>query len=286
MNESSPQISVALVTRNRPASLERTLRSLRAQDSAPFEVVVSDDSDENQAAATWALAEQFSARYVRGPRRGLYANRNHVALACRGTHIRSMDDDHEFPPGHWRECETAVAMDPNAIWIIGEFRPGQPVVLPMVSPGQLNGRGFSSPVEDRQNSWAISDGASIYPRTVFTDGNRFAEDFKFGAAYLEFGSRLYWLGYRMRLMEQTWVIHHMDENNRSFMDRQMDLASSAFAMFAHALLYQPSLGNWTKCSAEVVKRLIRARRDSAAHLAAGWRAYARRRAEPRPLRRA
>src|SRR5437763_4375715 len=123
MNESSPQISVALVTRNRPASLERTLRSLRAQDSAPFEVVVSDDSDDSQAGATRALAEQFSARYVRGPRRGLYANRNHVALACRGTHIRSMDDDHEFPPGHWRECETAVAMDPKASWLIGDVRP-------------------------------------------------------------------------------------------------------------------------------------------------------------------
>src|SRR4051794_2314477 len=94
-------ISVALVTRNRPAGLKRVLSSLRSQEPQPFEVVVSDDSTEEEwRTANQGIASQFGCRYQAGPCRGLYANRNLAARACRGTHIRSMDDDQEFPPHH------------------------------------------------------------------------------------------------------------------------------------------------------------------------------------------
>src|SRR2546423_3398369 len=109
-----PQISVALVTRNRPDSLARTLRSLRAQDREPFEVIVSDDSDDEHVPAVRARTDEFEATYRRGPGRGLYANRNAAALACSGTHVRTMDDDHEFPPRHWERCTEAIAADPEA----------------------------------------------------------------------------------------------------------------------------------------------------------------------------
>ena len=95
----TPQVSVsvALVTRNRPRSLERCLESWRRQTVAPDEIVVSDDSDVETAAETEQIALRYGCRYIRGPRRGLYANRNHVSLACRGTHIVSADDDHTHP---------------------------------------------------------------------------------------------------------------------------------------------------------------------------------------------
>src|SRR5256884_5562045 len=109
----APRISVALVTRNRPESLERTLRSLRAQDVQPFEVVLSDDSDVEQARRCRELAARYKCRYVSGPQRGLYANRNFSALVCRGTHVRTMDDDHEFPDGHIRACIRAVESRPD-----------------------------------------------------------------------------------------------------------------------------------------------------------------------------
>src|SRR5687768_1983353 len=98
-NSSSEEIriSVALVTRNRPESLERCLTSWRRQTVAPFEIVVSDDSDTTQTLAMQELASRFNCKYVRGPQRGLYANRNCAALACQGTHILSADDDHTHP---------------------------------------------------------------------------------------------------------------------------------------------------------------------------------------------
>ncbi|MFM6081605.1 MAG: glycosyltransferase family 2 protein, partial [Dolichospermum sp.] len=123
-------LSIALVTRNRPESLERCLKSLRSQNVQPFEVVISDDSDIEHQKATKDVAERWECRYIQGPSRGLYANRNHAALACKGTHIRTMDDDHEFPEQHIENCFIAIKHDPQSVWIIGEYMPTQSVGMP------------------------------------------------------------------------------------------------------------------------------------------------------------
>ena len=251
--EFEPRISVALVTRNRPESLLRTLRSLAQQDAQPWEVVVSDDSDEGPASEVQRIAEGFGFRYLRGPRRGLYANRNHVALACAGTHIRMMDDDHEFPPGHFRLCAEAVRKDPAAVWFISEM-PNQKDGG-YVCPGQLHPRGFASFPAEPDNCWSIADGASLYPSGIFQRGIRYAEYYKFGAAYLEFGSRLYWLGYRMRFLASTGVIHHYDPQERSFMNEEMNRSSRLFAAMCHSFLYQPTVRNQALCCLQIAREV-------------------------------
>jgi glycosyltransferase involved in cell wall biosynthesis len=244
LESASNKISIALVTRNRPDSLERTLRSLRAQSVQPWEVVISDDSDDTHRAAVERLAAEYDCRYVRGPQQGLYANRNHVALACRGTHIRTMDDDHTFLPEHFARCREAVEADPQSIWIIAEYEPAKemPGVMPQC-PAQLNARGFSAIPPDPDRCWAIADGATIYPRALFDSGVRYADDFKFGAAYLEFGSRLYWLGYRIRCLPDTYLLHHVVPGVRSYNNQEMEQASRLFAGLCHSFLYQPTLRN-------------------------------------------
>ena len=265
-------ISVALVTRNRPDSLERTLRSLRAQQTQPLEVVVSDDSDPDQADETRRMAEEHGCRYERGPRRGLYANRNAVARACRGSHIRTMDDDHEFPPGHWEACESAVARDAEAVWVIGEIEPGGDPAEPRF-PGELHPRGFSTMPRDLDRTWAISDGASIYPASIFASGLLFSEAFKFGASYLEFGSRLHHLGYRIRHMGDTWVIHHFDPATRSFASHEEDLGSKVFATLSHSFTYQPSVRNRLLTVAELARDVAKHPRVGGRAARRGYRAY-------------
>jgi glycosyltransferase involved in cell wall biosynthesis len=237
------RLSVALVTRNRPESLARTLASLRAQAVQPWEVVVSDDSDDQHIGAVQSVAAANDCRYQPGPHRGLYANRNHVALACRGTHIRTMDDDHEFPPDHIRECVAAIENDAHAVWIIGEFLPNQARETPPECPGQLQPRGFSMAPPDPDNCWAIADGATIYPREIFDRGLRFAEAFRFGAPYLEFGSRLHFLGYRIRQLRSTYVVHHYEASKRSLSDPQGEMAAEMFAILCHSFVYQPTITN-------------------------------------------
>lgn len=246
-------VSVALVTRNRPDSLRRTLASLRDQSSQPAEVVVSDDSGGSRVAQTQRVAEELRAHYVPGPRRGLYANRNYVARACGGTHVRTMDDDHTFPPDHWEAVAAAVAEDAAAVRVIGEVTPATfGTGAERVCPSQLHPRGYSTTPRPGGACWSLVDGAAIYPKAVFEAAGGYYEGFVFGASYLEFGSRLHWMGWPVRHLGSTCVVHHADQRPRSFDDPYEDLASRVFAVLCHSFIYQPTAANRTLTSAQLV----------------------------------
>jgi len=226
-------LSVALVTRNRPESLRRCLESLRAQEAQPQEIIVSDDSDE--PAKTDAIVAEFGARRIAGPRRGLYANRNAAALACTGTHIRTMDDDHRFPAGHFGQCLERVRQDPAAIWTMGEltFVEGR-CTQKADTPPQLHPSGVGGPVDALDDNWAIADGSTIYPRAVFDQGLRMVEEFGFGSSYLEFGALLKWRGFRCRCLREVWVEHHINLAELPRRDQRSVLyASLCFNRYFH-----------------------------------------------------
>lgn len=253
------RISVALVTRNRPESLRKTLASLRADaGDHPAEIVLSDDSNQEDAVgANRDIAREFDCRYIQGPGRGLYANRNHVALACLGSHIRTMDDDHTFDPGHWAGTVEYVRGDPEAVWNIGEYQTGGMEVLGPYYPGQLNARGFSVKPDDLDDTWALSDGAVILPRGIFDAGIRYCEQYRFGSLYLEFGSRLRALGYRLRVMPDVFVRHAYDPANRSYMNAVMEMQASLFACYCHACAYQPGLLNRLRFASFYLRQVLR-----------------------------
>ena len=201
-------LSVALITRNRPGSLERAIASLRAQDRQPFEILVSDDSDEDYVPEVRPIVQKFDCRYLRGPRRGLYANRNFAALNCTGTHIRTMDDDHILSQGHLGQCLAAVREDPAAIWTTGErgFLNGKSVGIAKTAP-QLGPAGVGEAIVRPDDNWGIADGSTIYPREVYDRGFRMVEDFGFGSSYLEFGALLYNRGWKCRCVKGVFVDH-------------------------------------------------------------------------------
>jgi glycosyltransferase involved in cell wall biosynthesis len=255
MDDPLIQLSIALVTRNRPDSLERTLRSLRSQDAQPSEVIVSDDSDDQYQDAVLSLTKQYDCVYQRGPRQGLYTNRNAAARACSGTHFRTMDDDHEFPRGHVAKCLEAVAVDPLSIWIVGEIHASETGRdnAKVCCPGELHVRGFSKPPKNPQNCRAISCGATIYPRSVVDREILNAEYFRFGVVYLEYGCRLSRLGYRIRHLADTYVIHHSDLIDNSYRVDQTALAARMFSMTCLAFMYEPNLRNKLQLAAELAK---------------------------------
>jgi glycosyltransferase involved in cell wall biosynthesis len=229
------RMSVALVTRNRPDSLRRCLESVRAQDVQPHEIIVSDDGDDPSPVA--ALAGQYGAFHAVGPKRGLYANRNAAALACTGTHIRTMDDDHTFPAGHFARCLAALERDPLAVWACDEtsFLHGRLHASAQAAP-QLHPSGVGGPVSDPDDTWAIADGATIYPRAVFDHGLRMVEEYGYGSSYLEFGAYLYHHGFRSRLLRDTWIEHHAEPATLS----RNDLQSRLFASLCFNLYFRPN----------------------------------------------
>jgi glycosyltransferase involved in cell wall biosynthesis len=229
-------LSVALVTCNRPDSLERALASLRAQSVQPFEVIVSDDSAAEHAERTRVVAVKHGCIYCIGPRRGLYANRNFAAEQCRGSHIRTMDDDHVLPQGHFSQCLEAVKSDPHAIWTTGEigYVNGKGASVAEVA-NQLGPSGVGEQIENRFDNWGISDGSTIYPRDVFDREFRMVEDFGFGSSYLEFGAFLYKNGWKSRCIPGAWVEHYATVLSRP------NPASIVFAGICFNVYFRPNL---------------------------------------------
>jgi len=247
-------LSIALVTRNRPESLERTLNSLYKQNVNPYEVIISDDSDNVELAKkNLLLAKKFGYQYVKGPQLGLYSNRNFVAKLCNGTHIRSMDDDHEFPPYHMEKCIAAIETHKNVIWTIGEYYPDEKKwTLPAPIPGQLHPRGYSYPPAELSNYYGISCGATIYPRSVVTNNILNLETYQFGDLYLEYGARLVNYGYTIKPLETTYIIHHYDKDNRSLNNLTVINSAKVFSMLMFSFYHKKNITNQLLTVAEII----------------------------------
>lgn len=239
------KLSIALVTRNRPDLLATCLESLYQQTPVWYEVIISDDSSlEESIIQNKSIANKYGVIYLEGPKKGLYANRNFVAKSCKGTHIRTMDDDHTFPEDHFEICLDKIKEDPNAVWTIGEYFPAQTILLPPHPvPPEIHPRGYSVNPKDPQNSRAISCGASIYPQKIISLNILNIEDFKFGSNYLEYGSRLKYLGFRIRHLSETYIIHNFNVNTRSYNNQIEELNSNIYAIMTLSFVYEPTLKN-------------------------------------------
>jgi glycosyltransferase involved in cell wall biosynthesis len=235
MKSTGVQLSVAMVTCNRPDSLERGLASLREQDVQPFEFIVSDDSGREHAQRVRKLAAKYGGIYCDGPHRGLYANRNFAATQCRGSHIRTMDDDHILPLDHLARCLDAVKKDPNAIWTTGEiaYLDGERVHL-AERANQLGPSGVGEGITNTEDNWGISDGSTTYPRKIFDRGFRMVEDFRFGSSYLEFGAYLYRNCWKSRCVPGASVEHY------ATVLRAPDPASIVFASVCFNAYFRPN----------------------------------------------
>ena len=112
-----PCISVIICTRNRCASLARTLQALAGQNptAEPWEVVIVDDGSEDETAA---VCRSFRARlpglrYVRtGSRAYLAGARNLGVLSARGEFLLFTDDDCIVAPGWVEAMSRALARHP------------------------------------------------------------------------------------------------------------------------------------------------------------------------------
>ena len=211
MKPSDIRLSVALLTRNRPESLNRCLQSLRSQNVQPYEVVISDNSDPQWVNATRDIAHRWDCHYITGSLRGLCSNRNHAALACAGTHIRTMDDDHVLPPEHLQQCLAAIAEDARAIWTTGElgYIDGK-FYKKVATANQLSASGVGLGITNLNDNWGIADGSTIYPRSVYDRGFRMLEEYNYGDSSLEFGAYLYANGFRSRCIIGAYIEHYAE----------------------------------------------------------------------------
>ncbi|MES2828469.1 MAG: glycosyltransferase family 2 protein [Bacteroidota bacterium] len=260
ISNSHVKLSIGIVTRNRPSSLAATLKSLYSQYVNFYEVIVSDDSSEESAIhENRKIADFYNCKYIKGPQKGLYANRNFVALACKGTHIRSMDDDHIFPEGHIKACLDAIDLEPETIWTIGEYSPKHnvPRIKPYPKPGQLHPKGYAFiPEKSGDEYYGISCGASIYPAIVFQNKILNVEYYKFGTVFLEYGARLKYLGYTIKVLDTTYIFHDDIQTSAVLVTNSVLIEARIHSVLCMCLIYKPTLGNKFLAIYQIIKDLI------------------------------
>lgn len=252
------KLSVALVTRNRPDSLERCLISLRAQSVQPFEIVISDDSDIEFVERNKTVAARHDCTYVAGPRRGLYANRNNAALSCRGSHILTADDDHTHPEGYLKEVVSLATQARDRIWIFGERSRNLTPSTPLICPPELDKSGHGGTPADPLNCAAIADGSTLYPRTIFDSGLRYDETYSFGSIWYLWGKVLVKNNWRISFSPSTFIYHHEDMTARKHDAKALkqQLECMTYVLWVNALWINFSLANLFWANAYLVRRMI------------------------------
>lgn len=128
--------TVVIPTRDRPASLQRTLASLRRQESDPqWELIVVDDG--SRPALTYDLLQGLpQARLLRREGAGPARARNAAIAEARGRYVLFTDDDTEPAPG-WVGAAVAF-LDAHAEYAGVEGRVDSPPFDPLHAHSLVN----------------------------------------------------------------------------------------------------------------------------------------------------
>ena len=108
---------MAITTRDRPEALTRCLESLRGSRRPPSEVVVADQSSnqESRAVAAGADCAELPVRWVDGGSNGLAGGQNAAFRHATAPVIAVLDDDCVADPG-WTEALEREAPPPTRRW--------------------------------------------------------------------------------------------------------------------------------------------------------------------------
>ena len=98
IREQSPTVTVVICTRNRPVLLQKCLAAVARLSPAPNQVLVVDNSEGNND--TRKVAQDYGARYLTEPIRGLCRARNRALAECDSEVVAFLDDD-VTPASNW-----------------------------------------------------------------------------------------------------------------------------------------------------------------------------------------
>ncbi|WDL95260.1 glycosyltransferase family 2 protein [Alicyclobacillus sp. ALC3] len=208
------RLSVCICTRNRPTELMRALQSLSACQGYVHQVVVSDDSTSDETCDIVKNAA-CAVQYVRGPKRGLGANRNHALRVVTGTHILFVDDDvfveSEFVPNIIRHYEGVAAHKRQSVIVTGlENKQGELIV-----PHEQSFLGFQKKAYGESTKLrTIVINSTVFPAEVFAI-LQFDEQLVYGYDEVDIATRASYTGFEIELCPTAINSHYPSELNRS-----------------------------------------------------------------------
>ncbi|HAJ60775.1 MAG TPA: glycosyltransferase family 2 protein, partial [Cyanobacteria bacterium UBA8543] len=211
-------LSVCICTRNRPEELKKALNSLECSSYPVYEVIVSDDST-NQETQTLIAAHFPKAKYLPGPRRGLGANRNNALKAVTGSHVLFIDDDvvlgEQFLEKTFEQLEFCLSQenqDISKIIVTGiENQNGE-----LVFPHEQDFLGFQK-VDYGQDDFikTVVINSAVFPSLLFKEV-LFDEKLVYGCDEVDFTTRAVQAGYKIVLCSSAVNFHFPSTINRDF----------------------------------------------------------------------
>lgn len=214
-------LSAAIATMDRPASLERCLSGLLGGEMLPAEIVVVDQSRHDDS---WWLIERrreslIPIVYLRQERRGLAASRN-TAVARSSCPVVAVTDDDCVPDRHWIAAIDSIMRGPSApaavtgrVMPLGPPSPGLYAVSSRTSTEAREYRGRALP-------WLVGTGANCsfssewYSRVGGYDERLGAGSPGLAGEDMDFTYRLLRAGARIRYAPQAIVYHERQSLNR------------------------------------------------------------------------
>ncbi|MFI5915947.1 glycosyltransferase family 2 protein [Dactylosporangium sp. NPDC051541] len=172
----APSIAVVVATRNRPATLARSLRALLGQQYPRFRVIVVDNAptDDLTRACVAALADE-RLTYIMERRPGLSWARN-CGIRAAGEDVVAFLDDDELPDEHWlAEIARGFWRHPQADVVTGVIVPAELDTYPQDLferlGGHSKGRGFRPAVFSPETA---AQQSPLYPLPPFGAGGNMA----------------------------------------------------------------------------------------------------------------
>ena len=118
----TPKISVCVPTRNRAASLARTLTAILGQTAQDFEIVVGDDASTDSTADIVKGFTDSRIRYLRHRTNlGIYANWNSLIAEARGRYIAIYHDHDTYLPTILERSTTLLEEHPRMAFVHTAF---------------------------------------------------------------------------------------------------------------------------------------------------------------------
>ncbi|RUS45265.1 glycosyltransferase family 2 protein [Cohnella sp. AR92] len=222
------RVSVCICTRNRPQELKQALLSLKESSYPIHEVIVSDDSTDSLTGKL--IRREFSeVRYLRGPKQGLAANRNHCLSEVTGSHVLFMDDD--------------VVLSKTFLWDILKARQQagrteKPVIVTglennrgkLVHPNEQSFLGFQSRAyRQGEPLRTIVINSTVFPIQLFGD-LKFDEKLIYGYEEVDIATRAASWGYPILLAPGAVNDHYPSIVNRDYYEPYVE-ASRLYATF-------------------------------------------------------
>ena len=169
-------VSVVVCTRDRPASLLTTLRSVLDASPGPLEVLVIDSAPSTAGAKDVVLKlDDPRVRYVHEPVPGLSRARNRGLEEARGEIVAFTDDDVRVDAGWLRGLKRGFAQAPDVACVTGLVAPAELETAPQ----QMFESGVGWTADCSERIWAASappPGDVLFPYTAgrFGTGANFA----------------------------------------------------------------------------------------------------------------